>query len=272
MEAKALQQSTRGHTARPVQLVLVRANGPLFYSVAAAALLEADAATHAQRLLDCFRGNATFCAWIETEWLPRKLARAGELREFVENTWPELDWTAVREEYQALASRRCAGPTAAHHLLARCVAAAQSGVFYRSLARWSDDRRLRDMARRYAHEEALSFAHFRSAYDLQPRAHRLGFVTAWRAAFACVRAARDTHVARAFGALCTQCGPNVAFNVLGYDEFVARMRAVVERCGQLGVAERVLLGSWKSRARTIKAVPNRPAAPAWFKPLFPAAA
>src|SRR6185503_13708255 len=135
MEAKALQQSTRGHTARPVQLVLVRANGPLFYSIAAATLLEADVAAHAQRLLDCFRGNATFCAWIQTEWLPRKLARARELREFVENTWPELDWTAVHEEYHALASCRRAGASTAREVLAGCVAAAQSGVFYRCLAR-----------------------------------------------------------------------------------------------------------------------------------------
>jgi hypothetical protein len=251
--------------------VLVRANGPLFYSIAAATLLEADAAAHAQHLLCAFRGNSTFCQWIETEWLPRKLDRARELREYVENTWPELDWNAVRDDYHSTATGRAAGPTAAHQALARCVAAAQSGVFYRCLARWAEDRRLRDMARRYAHEEALSFAHFRSAYDLQPGEHRLGFVSAWRAAFACVRAARDTHVARAFTALSAQCGPNVAFNVLGYDEFVARMRAVIERYGELGLAERILLGSWKLRSRTIKIEPNRPATPPWFKPLFPAA-
>jgi hypothetical protein len=271
METKALQ-STRGHTARPVQLVLVRANGPLFYSIAAAMLLEADVATHAQRLLDFYRSNAPFCAWIETEWLPRKLVRAQELREFVENTWPELDWSAVHDEYHALASRRRAAPSAAGEVLAGCVAAAQSGVFYRCLARWSDDRRLRDMARRYAHEEACSFAQFQSVYDLQPRTHRLGFLTAWRSAFACVRAARDNHVARAFSALSTQCGANVAFNVLGYEEFIVRMRAVIERYGELGTAERILLGSWKSRPRTLKPEPNRPLTPAWFKPLFPAAA
>jgi hypothetical protein len=69
-----------------------------------------------------------------------------------------------------------------------------------------------------------------------------------------------------------QCGPNVAFNVLGYDEFVVRMRAVIERHGELGAAERILLGSWKSRARTMKIEQNRPPAPAWFKPLFPVAA
>ena len=272
MEAKALQQPIRGHNARSVQHVLVRANGPLFYSIAAAALLEADADAHAQRLLHRFRDNAAFCEWIESEWLPRKLERARELREHVENTWPELDWNAVRDDYHAIASGRTAGPTAAHEVLARCVAAAQSGVFYRCVARWAEDRQLRDMARRYAREEALFFADFRVAYDLQPDGHRLGFVSAWRAAFACVRAARDTHVARAFAALSAHCGPNVAFNVLGYDEFVARMRAVIERNGELGWAERFLLGSWKSRARTVKIEQNRPAAPAWFKPLFPTAA
>src|SRR5688572_10028650 len=155
MELTPLQPTSR-LAQRPVQLVLIRANGPLFYSVAAASLLEADMPRAADRLLHFFGADQVLAQWLNAEWLPRKVARARQLREYVETIWPEYDWTAGYEHYRSLA--QSGGPlqrTGVHEALARCVATAQGGVFYRSLARWAEDRRLRELARVMAHEEAL---------------------------------------------------------------------------------------------------------------------
>src|SRR5687767_6360628 len=180
MELTPLQtppfQTSPRPAQRSVQHVLIRANGPLFYSLASASILEADMPLAADRLLHFFGADQVLAQWLKSEWLPRKVARAGQLREYVETTWPEYDWVAGHEHYRALAEAGGAGPlrrTGVHEALARCVATAQSGVFYRSLARWAEDRRLRELARMMAGEEALSFVHFRHLYDRRLRTQGL---------------------------------------------------------------------------------------------------
>jgi hypothetical protein len=274
MKSNALK-SGRTVAARPIQLVLVRANGPLFYSLTAASMLETGMSLAADRLLHFFGSNAQFAQWVTTEWLSRKIERAKQMREYVEATWPEYDWPAGHEQYRAMnaagggtVQRR---PIAAHELLARCVAAAQCGVFYRSLARWAEDRRLREMAGCIAHEEALSFDHFRRMYDRELGARGFGCTDAWTTALACVRAARDEQVPRAFSAIRAQCAAHVPFPVLEYPEFVFRMVSVIERHGDLGFPERVLLRTWKRAAPGL--VQNgRRRVPGWFKPVLPRAA
>jgi hypothetical protein len=276
METTTLLHPTHRSAQRSIQLVLVRANGPLFYSVAAASLLEALAPAYTERLRHWLRTDRTFSDWMENEWLPRKAARAAALRQYVEKTWPEFDWTAAFEQCRgAMASDGGMGPhkaTAAHEALAHCVAATESGVFYRSVARWADDPRLREMAASMAHEETLSFGHFRAAYERRARVQRLGLVAAWRATQACMRAAKDLHLATAFRAITAQCGPNVPFPIIDYAEFLRRMRAVIERHGNLGTAERILLRTWKSRARLPKMQQSQPRAAASFRPVLKAAA
>jgi hypothetical protein len=272
METKTNVHPISGENTRSVQLVLVRANGALFYSAGIATLLEGDAVSQAQRLTQAVSGDRELCTWIETEWLPVKLARARELREYVQSTWSEFDWAAAHEEYQTIERVLITRPTPAEEALARCVASAQSGVFYRSLSRWAEDARLRDMARRYAHEEALAFARLRSIYEACARRQRIGLARAWRTAFSCVQSARDAHVARAFRALNGLSGPTVPFNILTYQEFIGRILAVVERHGALGMLERMLLSAWKARPRVVQLQQRRPAGPSWFKPLFQAAA
>ena len=275
MEALALSQPTPRSTHRPLQLVLVRANGPLFYSVAAASLLETGMPLAADRLLYYFGADQVLSQWITAEWLPRKMARAAQLREYVSVTWPEFDWHAGQEQFRAAAE--AAGgtgphrPSAAHEALARCVATAQSGIFYRSLARWAEDPTLRGMAKAMAEEEALAFSHFRNVYDRRLKSQGLGCATAWTTAMACTRSARDSLVPRAFNAINAQCIANVPFPVLEYPEFLTRMGAVIERHGHLGTPERVLFRAWKSRPRIQLAKPQQ-RAPTWFKPVLGAAA
>jgi hypothetical protein len=270
MESNALK-SGRSVAARPIQLVLVRANGPLFYSLTAASLLEAGMPLAADRLLRFFGPDATFSQWISSEWLPRKMERAKQIREYVEATWPEYDWSAGYEHYRAMTAAAGGGvqrrPSAAHEALARCVAAAQCGVLYRSLARWAEDRRLREIAGHIAQEEALSFDQFRGIYDRELGAPGFGCMAAWTTALACVRAARDEQVPRAFSAIRAQCAAHVPFPVLEYPEFVFRMGAVIERHGALGFPERVLLRVWKRAAPTLAQNPWR-RVPGWFKPVL----
>jgi hypothetical protein len=248
MNAQTLPNSPNRCVRRQTRLVIVRANGPLYYSIAAASLLEATAPQHAERLLHLYRGDHALCDWMRTEWLPRKAARARELREYVENTWPEFDWLAAHEQHRALMQEGRGAvpqrPTAAHEALARCTAAAQSALFYRAVARWADDTALREMARAMAQEESQSFAYFRAAFERRARVERVGFAATWRTTLACVRCARDTHVRLAFDVLVAQCGPNVPFPALDYLEFVRRMKSVVERHARLGLAERLLFWPW----------------------------
>ena len=269
MEARAISNANRSFAHRPVQLVIVRANGPLFYSVAAAALLESDVARCAERMLHFFAGDRELCAWIRDEWQPRKAARAVELRQYVEATWPEFDWPAACEHYRAL-TEADGGPgpkraTAAHEALARCMAAAQTALVYRTLSRWADDAQLREMVRTMAQEEALSLPRFRAAFEQRAKVHRLSFIGAWRTALACARGARDTHLPLAFNALSLQWGSSAPFPAIGYHEFVVRMRAVIERRGDLGTPERLLFRAWtKPPCVRIEQAAN--AAPAWFRP------
>jgi len=270
MELQAIEAAPRP-APRPVQLVLVRANGPLFYSVAAASILETTAPGAAERLLHFFGADEVLARWMRGEWLPRKAERAKQLRVYVQTTWPEYDWHAGIEQFRAAEQADGGGtlrrPTAAHEALARCVATAQSGIFYRSLARWADDARLRELARAIALEEAASFSHVCALYDRRVRSQGFGCVSAWTPALACVRDSRDSLVPRAFTAISAHCAPHVPFPVLEYGEFVTRMSAVIERHANLGTPERILFRTWKGRPRVRLATPT-PSQSLAFRPVL----
>lgn len=275
MEAISRLQPTTRFAPRPIQLVLVRANGPLFYSLATASLLEAAMPLAADRLLHFFGDDRVISQWVNSEWLPRKLSRAAELRNYMSTVWPEFDWHASFEHYRgvgsgegAVAPRR---PTGAHEALARCVATAQSGIFYRSLARWAEDAKLRHLASTIAHEEALSFNQFRNLYDRRLKAQGFGCTAAWITALGCVRSARDGYVPRAFNAINAQCAIQVPFPVLEYPEFVSRMGAVIARHGNLGTPERMLFRPWKAEPRLPAPKGEQRVLP-WFRPVLKAAA
>ena len=271
METKA-QLHTPERSHRPIHIVLVRANGPLFYSVAAASLLEAIAPLYAQRLLYLARDDADLVEWARDTWLPRKAERARALQHYVEKTWPEFDWSGAHEQYRASAAADGGlGPqraTAAHELLARCVAAAQSGLFYRCLARWADDPALRALAAEIAQEEAASFTYFRAAYERRARVQRFGTIAGWRTARGCVCTGRDTHLPLVFRSIAVHCSPQVPFPVLRYSEFLRRMRPVIQRYGNLGAPERLLFAPWNGRPRVVKVHEKQVRHPDWFKPLF----
>jgi hypothetical protein len=275
MESTALIQNSARFAHRPIQLVLVRANGPLFYSAAAASLLESMGPYFAQRVRAFFRGDKALIEWIESEWLPRKAARAAALRDYVQKTWPEFDWSAAYE--QCVASVQTEGglgpqqPTAAHEALVRCVAAAESGVFYRALASWAEDPRIRDLAAAIARDEALAFERFRAAYERRARVQRLGIVASWRTLTACMRTGRDLHLAGVFSVIGDHCEKHVPFPVIDYSEFLDRMRSVIGRHGRMSAAECLLFRPWKGRPRRVPRETVRAPSVA-FRPVLRAAA
>jgi hypothetical protein len=274
MHTQQAQTLKSASAARPVNLVLVRSNAPLFYSVASAALLESAVASRAEDMLRCFASDPTVRDWIGNVWLPAKLERARQLRSYVESVWPELDWTAASEQFQAstqVLAVRLRRQNGTHEALARCIAAAQSALYYRTLGRWADDQRLRTLADTIAKEEGAFLVHFRSALEVQCSIHRIGSLGGWRTARSCIREARDIHARTAFETLSGLWIGPAPFPALDYAEFVMRMRAVIMHRADLRLAERVLFRPWTKVApivevKQVQASPNR-----GFKPVLAAA-
>lgn len=247
----ALTPSAPRTDRRQTRLVIVRANGPLFYSVAIASFLEALASEG------------------------RESARAAFLREYVQHSWPEVDWAGAFEHYRTLLTNQVAAPpyraTPAREALARCAASAQAALYYRALARWSDDHALRAFARGSALEAADAFVQLRGTFEAAARRERVGLVKSWRVVLACVRQARDVRVRLAFEALNAHCGPNAPFPTMLYCEFLQRMQAVIARCAAPVWSERVVFRAWR-RPAVVPAATTREALRASFRPVFAQAA
>jgi hypothetical protein len=264
----------RAHSApKSTKLVLIRANGALFYSVAAAAVLEAGAERRAKHMLHLFAAYPGLREWLESEWLPRKNARARILREYVEQTWPEFDFAAAMHEYAAAADgERGFGPqraSAAREALARCVGAAQAALFYAALSRWSEDHRLRGLAAGFAQEESLALARFRVVYGRSARADGMRGLTAWIAARRSMCRCRDVQLPFVFACLASHWRPHAPIADMSYRDFARRMRGVVRDRGKPGLLERALFAPWARRARLRISQRAGPVA-TWFKPVLEA--
>jgi hypothetical protein len=240
--------------------LMVRLNGMLFYSLSTASFLESTVATTAERLLYLFGADPAMRDWIEKVWWPRKLARARELRAYVEATWPEFDWGVAYEGYYS-ALRAHGGyigtrTTAAREALAQCVASAQAAVFYRCLGTWTDDGFLRLLAERTRIEEAEHFERFRAAFERRGARERVGMLAAWRLTQTCVRGARDVNLRIAFEAVDGNWYGNQPFPASDYTEFLGRARTAVCRHARLGLPPRVVFRHWKGAPSCVRSLPR----------------
>lgn len=257
--------------SKSMKLVLIRANGALFYSVAAAAVLESCAARSIQRMLHLFAGDRDLCEWLKAEWLPGKDARARLLRGYVEQTWPEFDFAAAMHEYEAAGdAERGLGtqrPSAAHEALARCLSAAQAALFYGALSRWAEDIRLRELAASCAQEEGLTLARFRAVHERSARAAGMHCLAAWVETRRLVRISRDVQLPFAFACLASHWRPHAPIAEMTYRDFARRMRHVLRQRGNVGLAERVLFAPWARRPRP-RASERAAQAASWLKPVL----
>ncbi|HEX9674158.1 MAG TPA: hypothetical protein VGA12_12070 [Burkholderiales bacterium] len=253
MQAIASTTARREKNGQARARAIVRFNGLLFYSLAAASFLETAVPLHANRLRPICAAHPDVRLWLEQVWEPRRAKLGRRLRDYLEATWPEFDWSAAYEEFYESYRRHSVpgGRSAALQVLGLCVTSAQAAVFYRALARGADDPALRALARQAAHEHGGDFDCFRALFERCKRDERVGLVTSWRALRAACRSARDFDARAAFEPLGRHWSGAPTVPALDYGEFRERMLAVIQRHAAPGCIERLLFRPWLERERQV---------------------
>jgi hypothetical protein len=251
---------------------LVRFNGTMFHSLAAASFLETVVPLHVNRLAHVFGADPDLKLWLEQIWWPRRAEIGRQLRAYIHATWPEFDWSGAyrefQEGYQPLSGLEEARARVAREALGLCATEAQAALFYRALAKSADEPQLRTLARQAACDHAEFFEHFRARFEQRKRIDRVGFIATLRTVNAVCRSARDHDVAAAFHVLARNWAGDTIVPGLDYPEFRQRMMQFLLRHAALGNIERLLFRPWFEHARA-SAAPQRPTETRgrWFAPV-----
>ena len=257
MQATAIRGAQRERSGQARARAIVRFNGLLFHSLAAASFLETAVPLHVNRLNQVFAACSDVVLWLEQVWWPQRAEHGRRLRDYLEATWPEFNWSAAYKEFyesyrpQSGLQGRRAG--AALEALGLCVTAAQAAVFYRALANCADDPALRALARQAACDHGGCFDYFSALFERCKRDERVGLVTSWRTVRAACRSARDFDASAAFEPLGRHWGGAPTVPELGYGEFQARMVQLIQRHAALGRVERLLFRPWLECERSAPA-------------------
>jgi hypothetical protein len=239
-------QRKQGEQARA--RAIVRFNGLLFHSLAAASFLETAVPLHVNRLNPVFAARPDVVLWLEQVWWPQRAEHGQRLRAYLEATWPEFDWKSAYQEfyesYRPRSGLEGRGAGAALEALGLCVTAAQAAVFYRALANCADEPGLRALARQAACHHGACFDYFSALFERCKRVERVGLATSWRAVRAACRSARDFDARAAFEPLGRHWGGTPTVPVLAYGEFRSRMAPLIQRHAALGRIERLLFRPW----------------------------
>jgi hypothetical protein len=78
---------------------IVRFNGLLFHSLAAASFLETAVPLHVNRLNAVFAARPDVVLWLEQVWWPQRAEHGRRLRDYLEATWPEFQWKSAYQEF-----------------------------------------------------------------------------------------------------------------------------------------------------------------------------
>jgi hypothetical protein len=251
---------------------LVRFNGTMFHSLAAASFLETVVPLHVNRLVHVFGADPDSRLWLEQIWWPRRAEIGRQLRAYIDATWPEFDWSGAyrefQEGYQSLSGLEGARARVAREALGLCVMEAQAALFYRTLAKSADEPQLRMLARQAACDHAEFFEHFRACFEQRKRIDRVGFIATLRTVNAVCRSARDHDVAAAFRVLARNWTSDTVVPSLAYPEFRQRMMQFLLRHAALGNVERLLFRPWFENTRA-SAAPLRHTETQgrWFAPV-----
>jgi len=95
----AISTTRRERSEQARARAIIRFNGLLFHSLAAASFLEAAVPADATRLGDVVAARPEVGHWLEQVGWPRRAMRGRRLRAYVEATWPEFDWSAAYQDY-----------------------------------------------------------------------------------------------------------------------------------------------------------------------------
>lgn len=261
MKAESLTTTQREQSEQARMRALVRFNGSMFHSLAAASFLETAVPQQVSRLTRVFDADPDARLWLEQVWWPRRAELGRELRAYVEATWPEFDWKAAHHEfhegYHPFSGVEGARARVAREVLGLCVTEAQAALFYRALARGADEPQLRALARRAACDHAEYFDFFRSCFERRKQVDRVGLAATLRTVTAICRSARDYDVAAAFHALGRNWTGDAIVPVLSYLEFRQRMAQQLQRHAALGLIERLLFRPWLERKGAVPALQSQ---------------
>jgi len=253
MQATATRTVQRKQGQQARARAIVRFNGLLFHSLAAASFLEMAVPLHVNRLNQVFAARPDVVLWLEQVWWPQRAEHGRRLRDYLEATWPEFDWKAAYQEfyesYRPRSGLEGRGAGTALEALGLCVTAAQAAVFYRALANCADEPALRALARQAARDHGGCFDYFGTLFERCKRDERVGLVTSWRTVRAACRSARDFDASAAFEPPGRHWGGAPTVPVLGYGEFRSRMAPLIQRHAALGRIERLLFRPWLESER-----------------------
>ncbi len=257
MQATASKGAQRERSGQARARAIVRFNGLLFHSLAAASFLETAVPLHVNRLNQVFAGRSDVVLWLEQVWWPQRAEHGRRLRDYLEATWPEFDWNAAYQEfhdsYRPRSGLDSRGASAALEALGLCVTAAQAAVFYRALANCADEPALRALARQAACDHGGCFDYFSALFERCKRDERVGLVASWRTVRAVCRSARDFDAKMAFEPLGRHWAGAPTVPELGYGEFRARMAPLIQRHAAPGRIERLLFRPWLEGERSAPA-------------------
>lgn len=230
---------------------LTRFNTLLFHAIVTASFLETSVPDNAGRLAAAVP-DVDVTGWLAKMWRPQREGRARHLRAYIEEIWPEFDWTGAYEEFTALYNecplRRRGSANPALAALERCALEAQTAAFYRAIANCADDPALRELARGAAADHIRCFDFFRSCLTVRAGHRRIGFLAACRSVLEVSRTARDVEVAAAFLSLGAHWYGSPTVSPLDYQEFLRRMTRLIARHAGLGRVEKLLFYPWWRRA------------------------
>lgn len=257
MQATATRTARRERSEQARARAIVRFNGLLFHSLAAASFLETAVPLHVNRLNQVFAARPDVVLWLEHVWWPQRAEHGRRLRDYLEATWPEFDWKAAYQEfyesYRPRSGLEGRGAGTALEALSLCVTAAQAGVFYRALANCADEPALRALARQAAGDHGGCFDYFSALFERCKRDERVSLVTSWRTVRTACRSARDFDASAAFEPLGCHWSGAPTVPELGYGEFRARMVPLIQRHAALGRIERLLFRPWLESERSAPA-------------------
>ena len=236
---------------------MVRLNGMMFYSVGFASFLESTAPLDTTRLTRLSEGHPDVRLWLERVWLPGRAEHGRLLRDYIETTWPEFEWSSAYQEFcDSYGSRTAAHvgpPGLALEFFARCVTETSLAVFYRTLTKCADEPSLRGLTADAARNHTAYFNFFRSLFDRFSGRKRAGFAATCRTVLTSCRSAREVDVAVAFQPLAHHWHGGWVFPELSYPEFLARLAQLIKRHGALGPFERLMFRPWLNPPRSIEA-------------------
>lgn len=248
MNAATATLTQREQSEQARARALVRFNGTMFRSLAAASFLETAVPLHVGRLAHAVGADLDMKLWFEQIWWPRRAELGRRLRVYIDATWPEFDWNAAyrefQESYRPFSALEGARARTTREILGLCVMEAQAALLYRALAKCADEPHLRTLAGQAAAEHAEFFEYFRACFERRKRTERIGFLATVRTVNAVCRSARDHDIAAVFRVLDSHWSGDRIVPALDYAEFRQRVMQILLRHAAPGLIERILFRPW----------------------------